>query len=147
MDTRYEIVADGWSSGADGTYGHGWTMTDIEAAASAFGVTVYTRGGRVYAEDDDGEELVAEEIDTGKLKAELAELFGKLEGAVRLHWSGDDAEPAAYASLDRALDEVVEQAVIHGQTSEEIEAIAYIVTEAEYQAERLGKIDKNDMTR
>ena len=70
-----------------------------------------------------------------EIRAELETMYGKMIGAVRLHWESDADEAKAFTSLDAALDEVAEQAVEHDMTADEIERIAYIVTEDAYKAE------------
>ena len=68
-----------------------------------------------------------------KLVSELKELFGDMDGPVRLHWSQSEQEAEEYPSLDSALEDVAEEAFRHNQTAKEIEEVAYIVTETEYQ--------------
>lgn len=71
-----------------------------------------------------------------RMKAQLRELYGDMAGVVRLHWSGDDTVPCQFLSLDSALDEIAERAVYTNMSAGEIEKIAYIVTEAEYQEQQ-----------
>lgn len=67
--------------------------------------------------------------------SELKDLFDDLEGAVVLHWSGSECEPTNFPTLGQALATVADEAIAHGMTAKEIEKIAYIVTEAEYEAQ------------
>ena len=66
---------------------------------------------------------------------ELKELFGEIEGAVVLHWEGDESEATHYFNLDQALSDVADAAIERNMTAEQIEALAYIVTEAEFEAQ------------
>lgn len=59
------------------------------------------------------------------------------ETGYRLHIEGDDCEATAYQNMADVRAEQRRMAKEFGRTYAEIDAISYIVTEAEYQAERL----------
>jgi hypothetical protein len=65
-------------------------------------------------------------------------------GGVRLHWEGDDSEPMHFSTLQDALEEVAVSAIETGRTAREIERLAYIVSEKEYQAECEEKLSMQD---
>jgi hypothetical protein len=54
----------------------------------------------------------------------------------RLHIEGVDAEPTAHATMESVHAEQRRLARQYGRTAHQIEALSYIITEAEYQAER-----------
>lgn len=70
-----------------------------------------------------------------KMIEELKELFEDIEGPVRLHWEGDISEPEYFKNLEDCLSEVADQALKGEYTAEEIERIAYIVSESDHQEE------------
>ena len=54
----------------------------------------------------------------------------------RLHWEGDASEATAYHTMRDVRREIAAQAKATGRTIAEATRIAYITTEANYQAER-----------
>lgn len=61
------------------------------------------------------------------------QVFETIEGPVRLHWESDESEAEVYHDMASALDAVAEAAVAWDLSAEEVERIAYIVSEADYQ--------------
>jgi hypothetical protein len=66
---------------------------------------------------------------------DLKEMYGDVEGPMRLHWEGDDTEAKSFDSLETCLDEVAQKAIEQDVSAKQIERIAYIVTEADYQSQ------------
>ncbi|MBF0238214.1 MAG: hypothetical protein HQM12_10950 [SAR324 cluster bacterium] len=64
---------------------------------------------------------------------ELGLLFGKIDGGVRVHYEGDDTEPALFNSIDEAYEEIAEQGIRNGYSPSQMERITYLVSETEYQ--------------
>lgn len=70
---------------------------------------------------------------TTAMVAELKNLFGDMKGPVRLHWESNEGEAEQFRNLDECLSEVAAQAIERGQTARQVEKLAYILTEAEWQ--------------
>ena len=66
---------------------------------------------------------------------ELKNIFGNINGEVRLHFESDDAEPEHFTSLDSCL-KYLDETLDKEQTVDNINRLVYIISEEEYQREQ-----------
>lgn len=69
-------------------------------------------------------------------RLEVAFADQRIDGPCRLHWSNDDNEPEKFQTFDDLLDEVEKEALDVGLSPEEVERIAYVISEDDYLADQ-----------